>query len=85
VSRLILAVTGNIASGKSAVARMFHEKGCALIDADKVAHELYAAHPALVRQVAQEFGTPPRSPRSTASCTPTWWWPCASACSRPCG
>jgi dephospho-CoA kinase len=56
MSRLILGVTGNIASGKSLVARMFHEKGCALVDADKVAHELYAAHPALVRQVAQEFG-----------------------------
>jgi dephospho-CoA kinase len=56
VARLILGVTGNVASGKSAVARMLHEKGCALVDADKVAHELYAAHPALVRQVAQEFG-----------------------------
>ena len=54
--RFILAVTGNIASGKSLVARMFHEKGCALVDADKVAHELYVAQPSLVRQVAQEFG-----------------------------
>jgi dephospho-CoA kinase len=56
VSRLILAVTGNIASGKSLAARMFREKGCALVDADKVAHELYAAQPSLVRQLAQEFG-----------------------------
>jgi dephospho-CoA kinase len=56
MSRLILAVTGNIASGKSLAARMFREKGCALVDADKVAHELYAAQPSLVRQLAQEFG-----------------------------
>ena len=56
MSRLILGVTGNIASGKSTVARLFHEKGCALVDADKVAHELYASHPSLVRQIAQEFG-----------------------------
>jgi dephospho-CoA kinase len=54
--RLILGVTGNVASGKSLVARMFQEKGCALVDADKVAHELYVAQPGLVRQVAQEFG-----------------------------
>jgi len=56
MSRLILGVTGNIASGKSTVARMFHDKGFALVDADKVAHELYASQPSLVRQIAQEFG-----------------------------
>jgi dephospho-CoA kinase len=56
MSRLILAVTGNIAGGKSSVARMLHEKGCALVDADKVAHELYAAQPTLVRQISLEFG-----------------------------
>lgn len=54
--RRIVAVTGNIACGKSAVARMLQEKGCALVDADKVAHELYAAQPGLVRQLAREFG-----------------------------
>ena len=57
MSRIILAVTGNITSGKSTAARMFHEKGCALVDADKVAHELYVALPSLVRQISQEFGT----------------------------
>ena len=51
-----LAVTGNTASGKSLVAGFFREKGCALIDADKVAHELYASNPSLVRQIALEFG-----------------------------
>jgi dephospho-CoA kinase len=54
--KLTLGVTGNIASGKSAVAEMFREKGCALVDADKTAHGLYEANPALVRQVALEFG-----------------------------
>lgn len=54
--RLILGVTGNIASGKSLAAELFREKGCALVDADKVAHALYAANPALVRQIALEFG-----------------------------
>lgn len=53
---MILAVTGNIASGKSRVAAMLRDKGCALVDADKVAHALYAASPALVREIASAFG-----------------------------
>jgi dephospho-CoA kinase len=52
----LLAVTGNIASGKTVVAEMLREKGCALIDADRVAHGLYVANPALVREVAHAFG-----------------------------
>ncbi len=53
---LLLAVTGNIASGKSYVAEMLREKGCALIVADKVAHTLYESNPALVREIAHAFG-----------------------------
>jgi dephospho-CoA kinase len=56
MSRILIGVTGNIASGKSLVARRFQEKGCALIDADKVAHELYANNRGLVQQLAAEFG-----------------------------
>jgi dephospho-CoA kinase len=56
MARLTLAVTGNTASGKSLVAQMFRDKGCALIDADKVAHGLYASNPSLVRQITLEFG-----------------------------
>ncbi len=54
--RLIIGVTGNTASGKSEVARIFREKGCALVDADKVAHELYANNAGLLQQLASEFG-----------------------------
>lgn len=53
---MIVAVTGNIASGKSRVAAMLRDKGCALVDADKVAHALYVASPALVREIASAFG-----------------------------
>lgn len=56
-SRLILGVTGNIASGKSETARMLQEKGCSLVDADVVAHELYARDRALVQILAGEFGS----------------------------
>jgi dephospho-CoA kinase len=54
--RLILGITGNTASGKSLVARRYQEKGCALVDADKVAHDLYAGNRGLVQQLAAEFG-----------------------------
>ena len=56
VSRLILGVTGNIASGKSETARLLQQKGCALVDADAVAHELYGYDRALVQQLGAEFG-----------------------------
>lgn len=54
--RLIIGVTGNIASGKSETARMLQQKGCALVDADAVAHELYGYDRSLVQQLAAEFG-----------------------------
>jgi dephospho-CoA kinase len=56
MSRLILGVTGNIASGKSETARLLQQKGCALVDADAVAHELYGYDRALVQQIGAEFG-----------------------------
>lgn len=36
----IIAVVGGIGAGKSTVARMFGELGCAVIDADAIGHEL---------------------------------------------
>jgi dephospho-CoA kinase len=56
MSRLILGVTGNIASGKSETARLLQRKGCALVDADAVAHELYGYDRTLVQQIGAEFG-----------------------------
>ena len=56
MSRLIIGITGNIASGKSRVAQRFQEKGCSLIDADKVAHELYATNRGLLQQLSGQFG-----------------------------
>lgn len=56
MARLIIGVTGNIASGKSETARILQQKGCALVDADAVGHELYGYDRALVQQLAAEFG-----------------------------
>ena len=65
MARLIIGVTGNIASGKSQVARHFQEKGCALVDADKVAHELYANNTGLMQQLSFEFGAEILHPNGT--------------------
>ncbi len=35
---------------------MLRDRGCALVDADKVAHSLYATNPSLLREIAAEFG-----------------------------
>ncbi|MDB5049093.1 MAG: dephospho-CoA kinase [Fibrobacteres bacterium] len=56
MARMIIGVTGNIASGKSETARLLQQKGCALVDADAVAHELYGYDRALVQQLGAEFG-----------------------------
>lgn len=56
MARCVIGVTGNIASGKSETARLLQEKGCALVDADAVAHELYGWDRALVQRIAGEFG-----------------------------
>jgi dephospho-CoA kinase len=37
---MIVSITGKIGSGKSTVAKMFHEYGFALIDADEIGHEV---------------------------------------------
>jgi dephospho-CoA kinase len=52
----VIGVTGNIAAGKSEVSRHLAEKGCAFIDADKVAHDLYDHNQALVAQIGSAFG-----------------------------
>lgn len=53
---LRLGLTGNIAAGKGEVARLLAAKGCAIVDADAVAHDLYRLRPDLVVAIAREFG-----------------------------
>lgn len=51
---LLLGLTGDIAAGKSTVARLLQERGAAVIDADALVHELYAG-PAFAARVAALF------------------------------
>jgi dephospho-CoA kinase len=52
----VIGLTGNIASGKSAVARLLAELGAEVIDADRVAHTVMAAGTDETRDIAALFG-----------------------------
>ncbi len=50
-------LTGGVASGKSAAARMFQDLGAKIIDADRIGHELLRARLPAYQEVVQRFGT----------------------------
>lgn len=52
-----LGLVGGIASGKSTVAGFLRERGWAIVDADKVAHEVYAPGTQTVQAIQSIFGT----------------------------
>lgn len=53
---LTVGLTGGIASGKSTVARMLRERGCAIIEADLLAHEYLQPENPVSQEVLGEFG-----------------------------
>ena len=53
---IVIGLTGNIATGKSTVARMLAELGAHVIDADKVAHQAMAPDGPAYRAVLDAFG-----------------------------
>jgi len=53
---IILGVTGSYASGKSSVARMLGELGAAVIDADKIAHDLIRPGRPAYKEMVRIFG-----------------------------
>lgn len=52
----IVGLTGGIGSGKSAAADMFAELGVAVVDADRIAHELTAPGGAAMAAIRSAFG-----------------------------
>jgi dephospho-CoA kinase len=54
--KLLIGLTGNIATGKSTVARMLADLGATVIDADKVAHEVMRAGTEVHAAVVESFG-----------------------------
>lgn len=53
---VVIGVTGGVGTGKSTVARMFGRLGAAVLDADRIAHDLLAPSTAVYRQVRRLFG-----------------------------
>ena len=54
--KVILGLTGNIATGKSAVMRLAHDHGALTIDADKIVHELMDNNATMQAAIAVAFG-----------------------------
>jgi dephospho-CoA kinase len=53
----IIGLTGGIGAGKSTVTRMLEELGAAVIDADKVGHQIYLPDLPAWREIVETFGT----------------------------
>ncbi len=56
MTRLLVGLTGGIASGKSTVAKLLVEAGCLVVDADELVAELYEAGEEGARAVAEIAG-----------------------------
>lgn len=54
---MILGITGNIASGKSSVARELARRGALVVDADQLAREVVVPGSETLRQLVSAFGT----------------------------
>jgi len=62
---LKVGLTGGIACGRSTVAKMFGERGCYCIDADKIAHRLLQPPCAIWKRVVGYFGEEILNPDQT--------------------
>ena len=56
MKKIVVGVTGGLASGKTAVTDMFIEKGAMRIDADEIGHELLENNKHLIDMVVAQFG-----------------------------
>jgi dephospho-CoA kinase len=61
----LIGLTGNIASGKSTVARLFVERGAVLIDADRLAREVVRPGTPALERIAERFGDEVLAPDGT--------------------
>ncbi len=55
-SPLLIALTGGIASGKSAVAELFAKQGVPVLDTDVIAREVVAPGMPALQRIVEEFG-----------------------------
>lgn len=52
----VIGLTGGIGAGKSTVSDLLRQKGCRIIDADRIAHEITAPGSPLLPKLAEAFG-----------------------------
>ncbi len=55
-AKIVIGLTGNIATGKSLVMRMIQELGATVIDADKLVHQLMRRGGPVYTAIVEEFG-----------------------------
>jgi dephospho-CoA kinase len=55
-NKIVIGVTGSLASGKSTVARMFKTRVCQLIDADRLAHQSLSRGGSVYKKIISFFG-----------------------------
>ncbi|HET9294688.1 MAG TPA: dephospho-CoA kinase [Gemmatimonadales bacterium] len=53
---MIVALTGNVAAGKSTVAALFRQWGAAVLDADQVVRDLQRSGTPVYRRIVERFG-----------------------------
>ncbi len=53
---LIVGLTGNIASGKTTIARFFRQLGAAIIDVDRLGHKLLSPGELVWKRIGKSFG-----------------------------
>ena len=54
--KIVIGLTGNIATGKSIILRMLQELGATVIDADKLVHKLMGQGGSAYEPIIEEFG-----------------------------
>lgn len=54
--KIVIGLTGNIATGKSLILRMLHELGATTIDADKLAHQVMKRGTPVHQAIVDQFG-----------------------------
>ena len=54
--KIVIGLTGNIATGKSLVLRMLQELGATVIDADKLVHQMMRPNTSVYQAIIEQFG-----------------------------
>jgi dephospho-CoA kinase len=61
----VIGLTGGIASGKSTTARLFHELGARIVDADQLARDVVMPGQPALAEIARAFGPEMLTPEGT--------------------